>query len=130
MTDKKCKDLVSADWEDRKKDFEILLEAEDNQTEELGSLGDYGVGFELVKAGTFKGQRENYFRYQLSWGGPSEEIRIYENGDIEFWYLDWFDGACIDITEDDVAIKLIDWLFCGYEIPEYFELARSKNDRY
>lgn len=43
-----------------------------------------------------------YFRYQLSWGGPSDEFRIYAEKlseynwmiwKIDYWFMDWFDGA-------------------------------------
>ena len=45
-----------------------------------------------------------YKRYQLSWGGPTEEFRVYLNGDVEFWLLDWFDGAPIEVTGNDADI--------------------------
>ena len=59
---------------------------------------EYGLSFDYVAAGTFTDQDQAYFRYQLSWGGPSTEFRFYVNPDltpysIEYWYLDWFDGA-------------------------------------
>ena len=68
------------------------------------SYHNYGLAIDLVTAGTFKGQREDYIRYQLSYGGPSEEFRIYKNGDVEFWLLDWFDGAKVDVTSEDADI--------------------------
>jgi len=63
----------------------------------------YGLCFDYVD-----GDAEHFFRYQLSWGGPSTEIRFFANYDlslyrIEFWYLDWFDGACVNITSDETA---------------------------
>ena len=59
---------------------------------------EYGLSFDYVAPGTFNNQRQGYFRYQLSWGGPSEEFMFFVNPDlsvyrIEFWFLDWFDGA-------------------------------------
>jgi hypothetical protein len=104
MEEKECKDKVNEAFESRMKDIRTLYHAEDQTTEELGSLNEYGLCLDKVEAGTFKGQRENYIRYQLSWGGPSEEFRLYENGDIEFWYLDWFDGACVEVTGEDADI--------------------------
>jgi len=81
-----------------------LLKSENHETEELGRLEEYGLSIDFVEAGTFPKQRENYLRYQLSWGGPSEEFRIYENGEIEFWFLDWFDGASYELTSDEADI--------------------------
>ena len=63
-----------------------------------------------VEAGTFDSQREDYIRYQFSWGGPSDELRIFKNGDMEYWYLDWFDGAKYDVTEDKVALQVAEYV--------------------
>jgi len=60
---------------------------------------EYGLSFDYVEPGTFNGQEDGYFRYQLSWGGPSDEFRFYVSGPnwsvhrIEYAFLDWFDGA-------------------------------------
>ena len=43
---------------------------------ELGSLADYGLCFDYVAPETFGDQSQAYFRYQLSWGGPSDEFRF------------------------------------------------------
>lgn len=84
---------------------------------ERGDFHDYGLAFDYVAPGTFGDQREGYFRFQISWGGPSKEIRLfaqYNGGEYdyslyraEFWYLDWFDGAKRDVTHDP-AIR---WLW-------------------
>ena len=104
MTQEKCKDLVQEAYDGRMEDIRTLFKADEQQTEDLGSLDDYGLSIDKVEAGTFKGQRENYIRYQLSCGGPNEEVRIYENGEVEFWYLDCFDGACVQVTGEDADI--------------------------
>ena len=70
----------------------------DEDAGELGTLCEYGLCFDYVAPGTFDDQKEAYFRYQLSWGGPSDEFRFFVNPDlschrIEYWFLDWFDGA-------------------------------------
>ena len=108
MTDK-CKNKVQEQWDSTRDDLEALFNAEEYETEELGSLYDYGLSIDKVEAGTFNDQRAPYIRYQFSWGGPSDELRIYENGDLEYWFLDWFDGACVDVTNDEVARQAADW---------------------
>lgn len=102
--DVKCKDKVQKAFESRMDDIRQLYNAEDQTVEDIGSLNEYGLCIDLVKAGTFTDQRENYIRYQLSWGGPSEEFRVFENGEVEFWHLDWFDGACVEVTGEDADI--------------------------
>ena len=70
------------------------------------------LSWDFVKANTFNDQKIGYFRLQLSWGGPSTEFRIYTDKDlnidfIEYWYLDWSDGASVLIT-DKIVIDLIE----------------------
>ncbi|MCK9371182.1 hypothetical protein M0R04_14820 [Candidatus Dojkabacteria bacterium] len=68
---------------------------------DYGAPEEYGLSFDYVEPGTFKGQREPYLRFQISWGGPSEEFRIFANDEIEFWFLDWFCGEHINVTGTD-----------------------------
>lgn len=74
-------------------------------------FSNYALSFDYVAPYTFTDQEEGYFRYQMSWGGPSDEIRFYsyDNGRscyrAEYWFMDWFDGAKVDVTgtvADDV----------------------------
>ena len=96
MTDrqKKCKDLVAGEWKDRQKD----LQQEDFE----------GLCFDYVEANTL-GTHDAYHRYQMSWGGPQDEIRFYVVSDVEFSYkvtyafLDWYDSAEIDITDEAIT---------------------------
>jgi len=104
MSRGKCVDVVEESFKGRMEDIRTLFKAKNQTTEELGNLDEYGLSIDFVEAGTFKDQREDFYRYQLSWGGPSEEFRIYKNGDIEFWYLDWFDGAKTDVKGEDANI--------------------------
>ncbi len=82
--------------------WDLNCEDPDDWDEELGNMYEYGLSFDYVTPGTFKDQKEGYFRYQLSTGGPGDEFRFYVNPDlschtIEYWFLDWFDGAHIDL---------------------------------
>lgn len=105
VTEKKtCADKVQGAFESRMGDIRTMYEALDQTTEELGSLNEYGLSMDYVEAGTFEGQRAGYKRYQLSYGGPSEEFRIYDNDEVEFWFLDWFDGACVQVRGEDADI--------------------------
>lgn len=97
-----CKERVSGHLKGRIEDINKLWKMYCNDPEaydeELGNFNEYGLAFDYVAPGTFNDQRRGYFRYQLSWGGPSDEFRFYcdENFNvtrIEYWFLDWFDGA-------------------------------------
>ena len=71
-----------------------------------------GLGFDYVEPHTFTDQLEGYWRWQFSWGGPSDELRGYLNEirellSLEYWYLDWFDGASIQIQAEHAAWELM-----------------------
>ncbi len=86
----------------------------ERRIEDLGSIHEYGLCFDNVPAGTFSDQREGFFGYQLSTGGPGDEFRFYTDAQrkvhrIEYWLLDWFDGAFRTITEGEEALLLELW---------------------
>ena len=67
---------------------------------------EYGLSFEYVSDDDRP--HEPFFRYLISTGGPGEEIRFFADarGNLyraEFWFLDWFDGASVDVTKDDTV---------------------------
>jgi phosphate transport system substrate-binding protein len=64
------------------------------EVKDIGRLEEYGLCVDRVAADTF-GTHPGYWRYQISWGGPAEEFRYYDldGGGVEFWFLDWGDGA-------------------------------------
>jgi hypothetical protein len=76
------------------------------------SLYDYGLSFDYVMPHTFGDeQKEGHFRYQLSWGGPSDEFRFYVGPGykvyrIEYVFQDWFDGAKRTLSGDDYDLLL------------------------
>jgi hypothetical protein len=51
---------------------------------------------------------EGFLCYLLSWGGPSDELRFYRDGTVEYWFKDWFDGASRDVSREDWAQWLLD----------------------
>jgi hypothetical protein len=98
----------------------------------IGSFYDYGLSIDYVAPNTFERQRRGYFRYQLSWGGPSEEIRIYcDKGQrqpdlIEFVFMQWGTGVGFDVTNEDWAMWLFDW-FEGSDTINY-EREKAMNE--
>lgn len=114
---KTCEQLINSRLKDRANDIKKFMELDDiweDEAEDLGLWESYGLCFDYVEKDTFDNQDEGYFRYQLSWGGPSDEINFYRDGRIEYRYKDWFDGAVreLDTTEDWVQ-WLDDMLFLG-----------------
>jgi hypothetical protein len=114
-----CEERVAAHRDDRIEDLRKLWTAyceddEDRHSDDIGNLFEYGLSFDYVPAGTFGDQDQGYFRYQISWGGPSEEFRFYTDADrqchaIEFWFLDWGDGASRTLYDEDRDLLLELW---------------------
>jgi hypothetical protein len=117
----------AARWRARKDsrvtDLRRLLAAyeegdEHRHANELGTLSEYGLAFDYVAPGTFSDQREGYWRYQLSWGGPSDEFRFYAGGcgeqrpyRISYAFLDWFDGHQRALAGNDLEVMQRLWTF-------------------
>ena len=127
-----CADKVQENFNDREKDFvqakefydkyEDATEGEQIALEAFNAdvsgyedffdyINNYGLCFDYVERGTFTDQERGYFRFQLSWGGPSDEFRIYVDYDkqithIDYWFLDWGDGASVRIPEDSIAYEV------------------------
>jgi len=117
-----CNERINENLEDRIKDIRILwslyCKDPDASDENLGSFDEYGLCFDYVRPYTFTWQREAYFTYQLSCGGPSDEFKFFVNPDfsvhrIEYWFLDWFDGAKREFCGKDFELLL--------EIFEFFK---------
>tara|TARA_Y100001937_G_scaffold25129_1_gene36013 strand:- start:439 stop:873 length:435 start_codon:yes stop_codon:yes gene_type:complete len=135
--EKKCIDLVAdkfaeqeQTYKDAQKYFDQLLLINEDKQEQFKckhkynkffyceDLFDYvnqtALSWDYVEPYTFDDQREGYYRLQLSWGGPSDEFRIYTDSsktikEIEYWYLDWYDGACINVPKDSVSWDICSW---------------------
>ena len=147
-----CKERINDEYADRIETIESILDRIDLQRFKKGNghdiedpdyvevaeteLDEYGLCFDYVEPNTFEDQKRGYLRWQLSWGGPSDEFRFFidEQGgitDIEYHFMDWFDGAVIDVNmssydgkkldyEDelleydaDILVRAFDWLTAG-----------------
>ena len=126
--EKKCADLVHQKYQDTLKDYQDAFDYFEQDEDKRKHNEDYecyedffdyvnqtGLSFDFVEAGTFEGQTSGYWRFQMSYGGPSDEFRIYTDYDkninyIEYWYLDWFDGASI-IVKDSLIYHIIEEYF-------------------
>lgn len=53
-------------------------------------------------------EEEDYFRFQISWGGPSFEYRIYEDKTVVAVYLDWFCGYSKPL-DSEIESLIFEW---------------------
>ena len=128
-----CKERVQDELNDRLTDirklWRLYRKNPDAYNPDLGSVYEYGLCFDYVAKGTFQDQRRGYFRWQLSWGGPSDEFRFYTDEcldpvEIEYWFLDWFDGAKIVLQERDY--DLLEEIFQYFREIGVVEAERNK----
>lgn len=100
--------------------------------DELGPLSEYGLSFDYVAPGTFTDQLEGYWRYQLSTGGPGDEFRFYASSPtdkcyrVEYWFLDWGDGAKRNVRGRDIIQKLWDWFQDAGVTKSTYDAARKE----
>lgn len=102
-----CAERIDAELEKELAVLRDLFEMEDRDEyheEHQTNIVEYGLCFDLVAMGTFDDQTRPYYRYQISWGGPSDEFRFYQDGSIEYWFMDWFDGAFRTLQGDDKTL--------------------------
>lgn len=113
--EKKCKDLVNKELKKRLAHIRCLWDIYKNQgadaSDEDGCrLDEFGLCFNYE----VKDNEEGYFLWQLSTGGPGDEFRFFVNSRlqvyrIEYWYLDWFDGAHVKLSGKDALLMQSLW---------------------
>ena len=118
-------------FSDLRKLWKAEMAGDDKEVPNLGRLNEYGLSFDYVEPETFPDQPRGYWRYQLSWGGPSDEIRFYaESSDaarpdrIEYRFMDWFDGHGRSLMGRDLALAVDLWQWfqeCGSTEAAYRE---------
>ena len=89
--EKTCAERINDQWKQRLEDIK------DPEFE--------GLGFDFVEPNTFEHQLEGYWRWQFSWGGPSDELRAFVNENkeihrLEYWFMDWMDGAKLALQQE------------------------------
>ena len=112
MTNKTCAERVQEEYQSIEDDFiqasaffdkyeeategeqialEVLYEDLSEYEDFFDYVNNYGLCFDYVEKGTFTDQDRGYFRFQISWGGPSDEFRIYVDYDKQITHIDyWF----------------------------------------
>jgi len=108
---KNCEQRIEDHLKGRLDDFREFLNSEDYESEDLGSICEYGlsIGYKSPEDGN-----PGYLQYQLSWGGPSDEFRFYVDVDltpykIDYVFMDWFDGATKTLSGEDKDLMLEVW---------------------
>lgn len=93
-------DLECYEDQNREPDPDIVAKFQD-----LGDFHEYGLSFDFVPANS---DSDGFYRFQICWGGPSEEVRFFQDR-TEFVYLDWFCGVGFDVTRESGFVWVRDW---------------------
>lgn len=119
-----CQRRIDGHLESRMEDLGHLLELYQKDTDayddDLGNLFEYGLSLDYVSSDTYSDQEHGYVRYQLSYGGPSDEIRYYVDYEkepyrIEYHFLDWWDHAKRILSGKYLAIAEELWCALGMD---------------
>ena len=103
-------EIDTLDGEDLQPISELFSHHEDSiQEQVMEARSEYGLSIDYVPHDGEFNDGAGYLRYQLSWGGPSDEFRFFLDADqdcyrVEYWFLDWFDGASRTLHGDDVEL--------------------------
>jgi len=116
MTQATCEERIENEWAKEKERLANFRQHHPQSLPDTGEVfSEYHLDFGFVPEDTYNDQTEAYWRYQICWGGPSSDIRYYIDEEakdglrIEYWFMDWFDGANIRLTEDDRELAM--WVF-------------------
>ena len=101
--------LAHEHMEARARDIRDIMERQEDTNETIADQAyedfyQYGLCFDYVAPYTFEDQRAGYWRWQISWGGPAEEFRIYVDPEtdrvkeVDFFYTEgWGDDHTINL---------------------------------
>ncbi len=133
-----CAERVGRHMEGRLEDLRLLAGKDQNEyhiwEEDEAELCDYGLCFEYVPADRHCKRLEGYYRWLISYGGPSDEFRFFVDAGgsmhkVEYWYMDWFDGAKVILSGSDLEFMrdLWEWFFVDSGAAEH-ALPRTLED--
>jgi hypothetical protein len=122
MKELTCSQKIKNVYNDTMEDLRNIIDGSKewaDSTDYFDDLNQYGLSYDYVSPDNGE---NGYKRWQLSWGGPSDEFRIYLDYErrpykIEYWYMDWFDGAKKELRGEDLQ-WFIDNIYYGFLSPE------------
>ena len=145
MQERKCKDRIddhfkrtvdnyqkAKDFFDTPKDQRTTNDEFDGYEDFFDYVNESGLSFDYVTPYTFTDQGTPYYRFQMSWGGPSDEFNIYTDSSkhikkIEYWFKDWWDGASLDCTDNKLVNEICSWFVEGASYPhEYLQKEQGE----
>ena len=114
-TEQRARDLYEARRDDLKEIFKRMDSTDEETADEaMSEWHNYGLSFDYIEPFTYDDQRDGYYCFLISWGGPSEELRAWFDSDdqlraLEFVYLNWGECAKIDVIDCPTMRQAIEW---------------------
>jgi hypothetical protein len=106
----KCADLVESHLRSRIEDIRRMWEGKKEGNEDLDQeFNEFGLSFDYIVPHTYTDQKQGYFCWLLSWGGPQDQFEFYANPDLSVYkivyrHLNWFDGAALELEGEDLEL--------------------------
>jgi hypothetical protein len=102
-----CNSRIRKSW------FNIVKDWKEHKNDRMYLCDSFILSADYIPAHTFEGQKRGYRRIEFSWGGPSDQLRIFRTRErtdkIEYWFEDWFDSASLDVTTDKTAREISEY---------------------
>jgi len=116
MTQLQCKDRIKKELEGRIKDFQTALKKSEDGSFTIDG-DDYEDFISWINSYALAYAEDPHYRamrLELSYGGPQDYFLFFDDGIIEYHFLDWFDGAEIILSGKDYEVmeKVKDYLTC------------------
>lgn len=97
--EEKCSQRIEKELRGRIQDFKAALEEAEKEE-------DFDF-YDWINENALAYDDDPYYRakrLELSYGGPQDYFLFFEDGTIEYHFLDWFDGAKITLEGEDYKI--------------------------
>ena len=114
--EKSCEQRIDKELRGRIKDFRHALK-EDWKYFDDYEYEDFGDWLNQTALAYSDSPHYRAKCLELSCGGPQDYFLFFEDGTIEYHFLDWFDGAkrILEGDEYDTMKQVVDWLGVGEE---------------
>jgi len=99
--EKKCEERIDEELTGRVKELKRILKMKD---EERASQEIENISLSFGEDPLYRAMK-----WELSYGGPADGFMFFENGTIQYYYQDWFDGAVRDLTSQDYKVLREIW---------------------
>jgi hypothetical protein len=100
MKHESCEQRIKQELRQRIADFRQAL---------AGKFGDFIDWINEYALAYDKDTKTGAKRLELSYGGPQDYFEFFPDGTIKYYFLDWFDGASVELHGRDYEVMSKVW---------------------